>query len=272
MGVTVVVGGATAGELAAVRALFEEWDGVFSRFRAGSELNRVNENASPVVPVSPLFARVTREALKAARATAGLVDPTLGVAVEAAGYDRDFARVADDPRPPAATARGCSETVAVAGRMLMRPPGVKLDLNGVAKAMAVDAALRLIRGNGFVAAGGDIATRGGVVAALPSRGSVTLAAGGMATSGTTKRRWRRAGDVQHHLVDPRTGRSSSSRWLEVTVAAGSCLAADIAAKAAFLLSYAGPDWLDARGLPGRFVGDGELVVNRAWHESEAAAA
>ena len=41
-GVTVVVGGATAGELAAARALFEEWDGVFSRFRAGSELNERN--------------------------------------------------------------------------------------------------------------------------------------------------------------------------------------------------------------------------------------
>jgi thiamine biosynthesis lipoprotein len=272
MGVDVVVGGATPAGLAAVRALFEEWEQAFSRFRPESELNRVNAHPTPAVAVSGLFARAVRTAAAAARATGGLVDPTLGLAVEAAGYVDDLDRLRDDPRPPGPTAPGAWRTVTVGGGVLLRPPGVRLDLNGVVKALAVDEALALLGGDGFVAAGGDVATRGPVVAGLPAGGSIRLAAGGLATSGTTRRRWRRAGGTQHHLIDPRTGRPSRSRWLEVSVAAGSCLAADVAAKAAFLLSDDGPGWLDERGLPGRFVGDGELVVNRAWHETEAAAA
>jgi thiamine biosynthesis lipoprotein len=73
--------------------------------------------------------------------------------------------------------------------------------------------------------------------------------------------------LQHHLIDPRTGRPSTSRWVEVTVAAGSCVEADVAAKAAFLLSADGPAWLDERGLPGRFRGEDEIVVNGAWRDA-----
>jgi thiamine biosynthesis lipoprotein len=136
----------------------------------------------------------------------------------------------------------------------------------VVKSLAVDSALELISGDGFVSAGGDVAVRGGSLIGLPARGEVSLLAGGMATSGSTKRRWLRGGSVQHHLIDPRTGRPAESRWDEVTVAAGSCVAADVAAKAAFLLSDDGPAWLDARDLAGRFR-DGEVFVeNRSWNE------
>lgn len=272
MGVDVVVVGATAAERKAVRALFEEWEAVFSRFRPGSELNRVNDAPRPAVVVSPLFARATSVALRAARATGGLVDPTVGTALVAAGYDDDFDRITDVESPVGTPVTGCWRAVTVAGRLLVRPPGVNLDLNGVVKALAVDEALALLEGDGFVAAGGDIATRGAVVASLPAGGNVSVRAGGLATSGTTRRRWTHGGGLQHHLIDPRTGRPSSSRWLEVSVAARSCLAADVAVKAAFLLSDEGPDWLDARGLPGRFVSADELVVNRAWHGAEAVAA
>ncbi len=50
----------------------------------------------------------------------------------------------------------------------------------------------------------------------------------------------------------------------MTVAASTCLAADVAAKAAFLLSEDGPGWLDDRRLPGRFRAGDEVVVNDAW--------
>jgi thiamine biosynthesis lipoprotein len=116
-----------------------------------------------------------------------------------------------------------------------------------------------------VAAGGDVAIRGGAAVGLPGGAIVHVHSGGVATSGTTQRRWRRGGRVQHHLLDPRTGRPARSRWYEVTVVAGTCLAADVAAKAAFLLSADGPDWLDERGLAGRFLGDGEIVENVTWH-------
>jgi len=264
MGADVLVHGATAEELGAVEALFADWDRVFSRFRPDSELNRVNRDPSPVVVLSRPFAFAMRTALEAAEATDGLVDPTLGAAIEAAGYDRDFSLLADEARPPAPAVPGRRDSVRLSGRLLSRPPGIALDLNGVVKALAVDSALELIAGDGLVAAGGDLAARGGANVGLPGAGAFHLIAGGVATSGTTKRRWRRGGELQHHLIDPGSGRPARSRWDEVTVAADSCLAADVAAKAAFLLSDEGPGWLDERGLPGRFRAGRELVVNDAW--------
>jgi len=265
MGVDVVVGGAAEAELESIRRLFEGWDRVFSRFRPESELNRVNSDPSTVLVVSRLFASAVKDALGAAAVTDGLVDPTLGLAIEAAGYDRDFAFLPeDDERPPGPTMPGRRHAVRLSGRLLTRPPGTVLDLNGVVKALAVDASLDLIHGDGFVAAGGDVAARGGAVVGLPAGGSLRLRSGGVATSGTTHRRWRRGGEIQHHLIDPRTGRPAESRWDEVSVAASSCLAADVAAKAAFLLSDDGPAWLDEHGLPGRFVSDDSVVCNLAW--------
>jgi thiamine biosynthesis lipoprotein len=266
LGVEVAVCGANEEELAAVEQLFEEWEGVFSRLRPDSELNRINRHPLEVVILSRPFAYAMRAAISAAVATNGLVDPTLGAAVEAAGDDRDFSELGGDERPPGHPSQGTWRSLRLSGRLLSRPPGTGLDLNGVVKSLAVDSALELISGDGFVSAGGDVAVRGGALIGLPARGEVQLLAGGMATSGSTKRRWLRGGSVQHHLIDPRTGRPADSRWDEVTVAAGSCLAADVAAKAAFLLSDDGPAWLDERELAGRFREGEVFVENRAWNE------
>ena len=56
--------------------------------------------------VSPLFACSLRAALDAASLTGGLVDPTLGRAIEAAGYDRDFALVGNHASTLGSTAPG----------------------------------------------------------------------------------------------------------------------------------------------------------------------
>ncbi|HSS80753.1 MAG TPA: FAD:protein FMN transferase [Gaiellaceae bacterium] len=268
MGTDVVVAGASAGEAAAIERLFADWEQVFSRFRLESEVSRVNADPASVVIVSRLFASVLRDAIEAAAATDGLVDPTLGGAIVAAGYERDFASLsAADSLPLGPPVPGRWRSLRLSGRLLARPPGTALDLNGVVKSLAVDASLELLAGDGCVAAGGDVATRGAVTVGLPGGDSLRLRSGGLATSGSTARRWRRGGELQHHLIDPRSGRPSTSRWDEVTVAAGSCLAADVAAKAAFLLGDDGPGWLDDRGLPGRFLERGELLANGRWRAS-----
>ena len=87
----------------------------------------------------------------------------------------------------------------------------------------------------------------------------------LATSSVARRIWLRGGAPQHHLIDPQTGRPATTPWRDVTVAAGSCLAADIAAKAALLKDDEGPAWLDARRLAGRFVtAAGEVVCSDTW--------
>src|SRR5207248_9271993 len=109
MGCEVVVAGADAD---AVADVFERWEETFSLFRPGSELCRVKASQAEVRVVSPLFASTLAIALVAAADTGGLVDPALGSPGDAR----------------------------LAGRLLRRPPGLALDLNGVVKALAVDEA------------------------------------------------------------------------------------------------------------------------------------
>ena len=159
--------------------------------------------------MSPLFREVLEVALWASEQTDGLVDPCVGAAVAAAGYDRDFgdrARQRRAGRRRRPTRRPVDGSV----RCCACEPGVQLDLNGVVKALAVDRAAALLDGDGFVSAGGDLATRGAVDVALGG-GDAVRVIGGLATSGTTRRRWLRAGEVQHHLIDPRTGRPAQTR-------------------------------------------------------------
>ena len=224
MGCAIAVGGATPRELQAIVGLFRQRDHVFSRSIEGSELNEVNEAAGSVVGVSPLFARAIGAALDAAQATGGLVDPTPG-------------RWND---------------VRLLGRLVLVPAGVRLDLDRVARAAAVDDALQLLSGEGFVSAAGDAAVRGDAAVEVPGGGSVRLGRGGLSTS---------------------FGAATGSPWVQVTAAASTCLAAVTAARAALLLGADGPGWLDERGLPGRFVGpDGNVLANRSWNARLARAA
>jgi len=227
MGCDVAVAG---GDSAAVAAVLERWEATFSLFRPESELSRVNESPARVITVSSLFARGLETALDMAAETEGLVDPTL------CGRWREVVR---------------------SGWMLSRPPGLTLDLNGVVKALAVDEAAATLDGPGFVSVGGDLAVQGPVDVALPAGGAISVVSGGLATSGTASR--------GAHLVDTATGSASESCWEQVTASGATCLDADVAAKAGFLLGEGGPAWLETRGVPGRFVGvDGEIVENGAW--------
>lgn len=233
MGCDVVVAG---GDRATVAAVIEGWEEAFSLFRPESELSRVNRSPARVLGVSSLFAHALRVALDMAAETDGTVDPTLC---------------------------GRWPEVVLSGWMLSRPPGLVLDLNGVVKALAVDEAVATLDGPGFVSVGGDLAVRGPVDVALPAGGTIQVITGGLATSGTASR--------GEHLVDTTTGRTSESRWEQVTASGATCLEADVAAKVGFLLGERGPDWLDERGIPGRFVGvDSEIVENRAWHNAMVA--
>ncbi|HEY6960932.1 MAG TPA: FAD:protein FMN transferase [Gaiellaceae bacterium] len=257
--------------LAPVRRLFAERDRRFSRFIQASELNRVNAAPLGVAVVSEDFASMLSLSLDAARATDGLVTPCVGRALTAAGYDRDFALLPRDALRLEPAAVPSYRTVSVRGRIVLRAETVELDLNGVVKGTTVDEALAAV-GEGWVSAGGDLATAEPVVVGLPDGGSVTLDAGGLATSSVAKRRWLAGGAEQSHLIDPRTGAPTRSRWRDVTVAAASCTSADVAAKAALLLDSDGPDWLDERGLAGRFVDRRGVVVFSAGWAGHALAA
>jgi FAD:protein FMN transferase len=250
--------------VAAVRALFASRDSRFSRFHPSSELNRVNAHPLGVALVSEELASMLSLSLDAARSTDGVVTPCVGGAIVAAGYDRDFTLLPRDVGAVWPAAVPSFRAVSVRGNVVLRAETVQLDLNGVVKGKTVDDALGLL-GSGWVSAGGDVATAGPVVVGLPGGGRVTLYAGGLATSSVAKRRWLADGVEQNHLIDPRTGAPTDSRWRDVSVAAASCVEADVAAKAALLLDADGPEWLEDHDLAGRFVDrHGAVHLNGRW--------
>ena len=263
-GCEVVVGGDVPDdELEAVRELFVRRDRSFSRFRPDSELSAVNASRASHIVVSDEFASMLARALTAARASGGCVDPTLGRALISAGYDRDFRQIVPVDAPSGPPVGSALDAVRLSGRILSRPPGVLLDLNGVVKSDTVDRALLLAPSAVFVSAGGDLAARAPVDVALSAGELVCLRRGGLATSSTERRRWLRAGERRHHLIDPQTGASARSPWLEVSVCARTCLEADVAAKTALLLGHDGPGWLDRHGLPGRLRAESDKIVRTA---------
>ncbi len=228
--------------------------------------------------VSPLLAEAIAVALHAAAMTDGDVDPTVADAMSDLGYDRDFSLLPAVGPPVRLTVRAVPGWRQVGldeeARLLTLPRGVHLDLGATAKAWAADrAASRLAGALGcgvLVGLGGDIS-----VAGPPPRGGwrirvqditgrpedppegpaavVAIREGGLATSSTTARRWRRGGDVLHHILDPRTGLPASVHWRTVSVAAASCVDANTASTAAIIRGPQALDWLSNLGLPARLV-------------------
>jgi thiamine biosynthesis lipoprotein len=268
-------------------------DAACSRFRDDSELAAVNRGGGRPVHIGPLLLEAVEAAVRAARLTDGDVDPTVGKALRVLGYDRDFATVPVTSRSlvRVAAVPGWQEVKLDRRRQLVTvPPGVSLDLGATAKGLAADRAARRASGAAgcgvLVSLGGDIAIAGEPpdggwsvrVADWHAAGNVATAetvqvcSGGLATSSTTVRRWVRGGEVVHHIVDPRTGRSAEVVWRTVSVAAASCVDANVAATAAIVRGERSPAWLRSLGLPARLVRpDGSVVRVGGWPAAEAAA-
>jgi FAD:protein FMN transferase len=273
--------------LAAARATVEAELAVIdlacSRFRPDSDLSRLNAGAGRPVRVGARLLDAIAVALRAAVLTDGIVDPTIGRALLLAGYDRDFATLAHARTRLVATRVEGWQAVSVdpARSEVRLPGGVRLDLGATAKALAADraaaAAAAAAPGVGvLVNLGGDIAVAGPAPSggwavrvaddhqAPPDAPGQTLAisAGGLATSSTTVRRW---GPDAHHIIDPRTGLPAVSPWRTASVAAATCVDANVASTAAIVLGDDAPGWLEARGLPARLVDhEGGTLALAGW--------
>jgi FAD:protein FMN transferase len=254
-----------------VRALFAEWEEALSRFLPESELSRLNAQPGKPVPVSDLLFNVLATALEAAQATRGVFDPAMLDQLVKIGYDRTFDDLpAERPDPiipgePGGGWRGIR--VDTIRRRVTLPAGIKLDFGGIAKGMAVDAALASLRESGItpalVNAGGDLAADGLPPGdeqwqlSVPGRDrywSIPLRRGAMATSGIARRHWKQGNTLRHHLLDPRTGLPAQSDLWSVTVVADRCEQGEVAAKVAFILgSHEGAAFLQKHRIAGLLV-------------------
>jgi thiamine biosynthesis lipoprotein len=269
---------AAAGDLS---ALLARVDVVASRFRADSALSVANSRAGRPTPIPRLLLELVEAALGAAAQTGGAVDPTVGLAMRAIGYDRDIADLIMDGPALAVTTPWCGWRDVRLDReagLLTVPVGAALDLGATAKAYIADHAARALSSRYdtgvLVELGGDVAVAGhrpggwclDVAEREGGDGQLVLVRhGGLATSTTTVRRWRRGGQPVHHIVDPRTGLPADGPWRTVSVYAPCALAANTASTAAIVMGEDAVGWLDTRGLAARLVGvDGTVITTGEW--------
>lgn len=310
---------------AIARDYLDALDRAVSRFRTDSEVCRlaVSAAAGPASALmSPTFAQALRAGLYAAALTDGLVDPTVGSAVIASGYDADLdlvqARAGFEVSDAGPVPGWRSVRIDDADRLTV-PAGCVIDLGATAKAFAADTIAAMLAdqlpGGFLVNLGGDLAVSGripdggwrvGVQTADGGTAQVVTTTGqAMATSSTRLRTWRvrhpglvpnlagrgqddnpaghgpdpkraagaldddassrRTGATAHHIVDPRTGRTSSAVWAQVTCAGVTALEANAASTAAIVLGLDAPTWLEQRGIPARLdAGDGQVRLTAGW--------
>jgi thiamine biosynthesis lipoprotein len=251
-----------------------------SRFRDDSELAKVN--AGEAGEVSTVFLEVLQAALRAAELSDGDVDPTIGNALSDLGYDRTFTAVAPDGPPIHVVRRVVagwrSVEVDAQSRSVLLPAGVQLDFGAIAKAWCSDtAATAIAEATGepaLVNLGGDIAVAGEHrwPIQVDDGPTVEVSSGGIATSSTLLRRWRRGNRTLHHILDPATCMPAKPVWRIVTVAAATCVDANVASTAAVVRGTRALPWLSEMRLPARLVrSDGRVFTVGGWPEEVTAA-
>lgn len=233
------------------------WATRLTRFADSSDLARLNGNPASSVRVRPTLGAVLGWAEQASADSSGVVDVAM--------LD---ARLAAEAGTDAQPRRSGHWTVKPANRHsdVARPPGLRFDLDGVAKGWLADRACWLLAGwpGAVVDADGDLALAAAdgvewlidvtdprapdgpplATLRLGSDGGWRRTAG-IATSGTSVHRWHFAdGRVTHHLIDARDGRPAQTDVVQATVVAPTAREAEVMAKAAVILgSAAAVDYL-----------------------------
>jgi thiamine biosynthesis lipoprotein len=266
-----------------------QFDETCNRFRPESEISRLNSHPCEPVEVSDTFALCLEAALRSARVTGGLCDPTVLEALLALGYDRDYEEV----RRGVATTRDSHRAPGVDAiefdrerKTVTLRAGCSLDLGASAKALLADVVADELASLGGVVVeiGGDVAIRGrgpagpwvvGVSDQLTIRGDeprVSQDGGGIATSSTTTRVWRSRDATLNHIIDPRTGQCADGPYATATVSASSCVNANAFATAALLWGEDASYHIAQAGWSARLVRhDGSVEFVGGWPEEEKSA-
>lgn len=273
------------GAVSLVRDTIAYHEAVLSRFRADSELNRLHDHPDTWQACSPVLWQVLAYADWAYHYSDGLIDPTIRSALEAHGYDRTYAEIAE-PQTPTSAPVSQWPTVQRDARTqrICIPAGVRIDLAGVAKSWSAQHAITLLHDFAAAAidAAGDIVCHGTPpnlpawpvdIEPLPADSEAPIMALNaqrcMATSGNDKRSWQRAdGSRAHHIIDPRSGAPAHSDVMRASVIAPTLVQADVMARLLVILGVeAGLAWLTqhpdcAAALD---TTTGSRVLSPSWH-------
>ncbi len=236
----------------------------FTRFSDDSELAELNRSAGEWFRASAEMYQVLEEAQRLAVETDGLFNPAILPELKQAGYDRTIDEVKNSPpgtEPEQAIEKQDYRHVQLdpGDRSVLLPKGMQVDLGGIAKGWIAEQAAHKLAISAHacaVNAGGDMflvnlpegETSWEVGLENPLDPEHDLAVlhirpGAVATSAITKRQWRHNGKLQHHLIDPRSGKPAITEWLSVTVWAETATEAEVYAKAVLIAGSQAADSL-----------------------------
>lgn len=289
---TITVVGGSPLMLDAAFELARRCESLWSRFIPTSDIMRLNGCEGRPVRVDDLTVSLIESMIEGHILTAGSFDPTVLPDVIAAGYDRSVL----DPSqrtvlPESAVSPGRLSDVRIDGTEIQLPLGTTLDAGGIGKGMTADLVCDLVLSGGgagvMAEIGGDIVVGGqgpdgeewrlGIENPLagPDPGPdevhvdvVRLTTGALVTSSIRKRVFSVDGVDHHHLIEPATHRSATTRVQTVSVIALTGARAEVLTKAGFLiepLEYL--NWLPTVGAAGLVVlADGTCQESTNWGE------
>jgi len=274
---------------ALIDAELELVDKLMSRYRPGSELDRLNRSRSTEpIRVSPELLDVLERAAAISEQSSGAFDVTVGPLIKLWGFDDKRGR-RQEPDP----ARVAEVRTRVGYRLLeidqsartvrKRDPELDLDLSAIAKGYAVDRVALALEAQGhknyLVEVGGEVRCAGAshrgtpwrVAVERPVEGAreifrvVELSGRALATSGDYRNFYEIAGRRFSHTIDPRTGRPVAHQLASVTVVHDECVTADALATA---LTVMGPReglaFAEKQGLSVLFIERGERDALRSF--------
>jgi thiamine biosynthesis lipoprotein len=242
------------------RELVDDLERRWSRFLPGSEISHLNATAGDLTVVSEPTFRLLERAEHARGATSGAYNPFVLDRLEELGYDRPWGESPPDSAAPAPVPAApiCTAPIELFDTIcaVRLPPGARVDPGGIGKGLAGDLVAEHLRRLGASSAqielGGDVRVLGPSwgggewhIDVTPSGDApaarITIAEGGVATSGVTRRRWTRGGRTLHHLLDPRTGWPADTDLAMVTASASTLWWAEVVAKVAVMAGSAGAE-------------------------------
>lgn len=234
-------------------AEIQRLEGIFSLYLPGSALVRLNRDGALADPPFDLL-----ECLGLAgsvhAASGGSFDPTIQPLWRAEALAREAGRpVAEEDRAKALALVGFGGVTLTPAAITLRP-GMALTLNGIAQGYIADRVAALLAGQGMTRA---LIDTGELVALPEGDWPVQLASGGdlalrnraLATSAPLGMTF--GGDgATSHIIDPKSGRPTLSRWRSITISADSAALADALSTAGCLARSAE----DLAGLCAQFPG------------------
>ncbi|MTA33403.1 MAG: FAD:protein FMN transferase [Actinobacteria bacterium] len=268
-----------------LRSLEHRW----SRFLDASELSVMNMNPGIAHPVSRETQELVHAMQRGHELTRGAFNPTLLPALVAEGYATSLVNPELTTRVhEAARSRGDLGRVEMGSGTITLPLGTMIDSGGVGKGLAADMTVRIAHEAGalgvLVDVGGDLRVSGfsprgdswrlaieNPLATAQQLSVIAVVDSGVATSTVTKRRFTSGSLETHHIISPRTLKSTVSDTIQATVVASTAADAEMWTKVAFvdghraLLDLARRHQFEA----GCLLVSGEWVTSPGWPVADA---